>query len=393
MLGGIKVLYKLIGPTLSPKNASKLNNNYAIYLRSFANEKNHLADSVENELCDFLQKGIPVFAIGDPNEVLSSLGAERLYASDDEWEDMVIELIRHGKMIIVRPSRSNGCLIELNHIEHLNALDKCLFIISSKEEVEILRNNLKLTDYSDLKLLENNYKEGEIIGLKINTNGKFSAFVFEASNNNLINFLILFGIEINNKSKKNQLSLWQHILDRLAFILNPLFYASLFNWGFLNTSIVAILMLWPIIVLIYHLYTSVSLLLMFLLAPLVLIFLLWKTTDISQSKSQFSSAYHYMAKVRFLLIFNIFFVSTFVLALLNNPALYTTILDAIKSAGDISSQMFVLLSMVAGMVIEFISIIIKNIWLLKVFVSWKLLMVLAILVLFFVIWKIRRNNK
>ena len=88
----------------------------------------------------------------------------------------------------------------------------------------------------------------KLLGLKIEENGKYSSFVFESTNENLANFLILYGIDIGNKGKAIHLSLIQHILDRITFILNPLFYSSLFEWGSLMISIVFIMMLCPVII-------------------------------------------------------------------------------------------------------------------------------------------------
>ena len=298
-VGGVKFLYDITGHILSKTFVSKLTSNtYAVYLRNFSLEKHRSFRSVENDLCDFLKKGIPVFAIGDPYETISKIGAERLYASDDDWENMIVDLITHSKMIIIRPSGSKGCLIEIKHIVNLGLLNKCLFLISSKEEISVLRNHLKLSQTLDLEILEKYLATDDILGLKVDANGKYSSFVFDSTNNNLTNFLILYGIIINKKARSIHLSIGQHIVDRVVFLLNPLFYSSVFEWGYIKKILVTILISCPVL-LPYLLAKGMSpqlLLLLFNLFLILLVFFLIKSSYISQSRSQFAASTHYMTR-------------------------------------------------------------------------------------------------
>lgn len=333
-IGGIKFLYDITGPILSKDFVSKLkSNNYAVYLRSFNIEKNNIINSVENELCSFLKKGIPVFAIGDPYEVISSIGAERLYASDDDWENMIIDLISDGKMIIIRPSSSSGCLIELNHIVRLKILSKCLFIVSSREEIVILQNYLNLKNNSDLQLLEKFMTNDNVLGLKIEENGKYSSFVFKSTNENLANFLILYGIDIDNKAKAIHLSMIQHILDRITFVLNPLFYSSLFEWGPIMISIVFIIMLCPVIIINCSSNGIPISMMLFIFVSfiLLLVYQIIKAPYISQSKSQYASATHYITRMYYLFYFNLIFILAFIIMLLANPIFRYSFWKAVRT--------------------------------------------------------------
>ena len=225
---------------------------------------------------------------------------------------MIVDLITHSKMIIIRPSDSVGCLIELNHIVKLGLLSKCLFLVSSKEEISVLRNHLKLKQTLDLENLEKNIAIDKVLGLKVDVNGKYSSFLFESSNDNLTNFLILYSIGINEKANSIHLSISQHIIDRIAFLLNPLFYSSIFEWGLIQKIMVSILMSCPVIFL------------------LLLLYLLFKVPYISQSRSQFASATHYMTRVRFLSYFNIVFIISLVMALFYNPAFANSFFQVIS---------------------------------------------------------------
>ena len=367
-IGGIKFLYDITGPILSSGFVSKLNSdNYAVYLRSFSVEKKQLANSIENDLCAFLKKSVPVLAIGDPHEVISSIGAERLYASDNDWEKMIVDLINHAKIILVRPSNSVGCLIELNYICRLNKLSKCLFIVSSKEDIIVLQNHLKLRNVTDLQLLESNMTSNKVLGLKLDANGKYSSFVFGSTFENLTNFLILFGIDISKKAKPLHLSLSQHITDRIAFALNPLFYSSLFEWGFFNISMISLIMLCPVILLYCNAKGISPILQLMLFISFITLFMYFflKATCISQSKNQFASATHYMTRVRYLLYFNSIFMIAFILILLWNPIFRHSFFNVIRAG------------------ISFLLLLTVSIYQL---LTWPLLIVIMLLVLFY-IWK------
>lgn len=391
VVGGIKFLFDTLGPVLSKNFVSKLNsNNYAVYLRSFDGERNHIYNSVENELSNFLKTGIPMFAIGDPCEVMSCVGAERLYASDGDWEEMVVNLISHAKIVIIRPSNSNGCLIELDHIDRLKILKKCMFIVTSKSEVAILRNHLNIPDSSDLELFEKNISDDKVYGIKIEDSGKFSSFEFYASDENLSNFAILYGIDINSKAKPIRLSLWQHMLDRIVFVLNPLFYSSLFEWGLFQKILATILMVSPFVLLqcdSHGMAPAYSFLLLigFLL---LLVTLLCKTSSISQSKNQFASASHYMSRVKFLFVFNIIFLIAFGSVLFSNP----TFRSAFIEDAEMSGKMIFMMTQFVWQMIEFLWLVIKFMWLFIKFI-WPLLLILGLGISYIILKKHNKSKK
>lgn len=389
--GGIKFLFDTLGPVLSKNFVSKLNsNNYAVYLRSFEGERNHIYNSVENKLSNFLKTGIPMFAIGDPCEVISCVGAERLYASDGDWEEMVVNLISHAKLVIIRPSKSNGCLIELNHIEKLKILNKCMFIVTSKSEVAIIRNHLNIPDSSDLELFERNISDDKVYGIKIEASGKFSSFEFSASDENLSNFAILYGIDINSKAKPIRLSLWQHMLDRIAFVLNPLFYSSLFEWGLFQMILVTVLMACPLVVLKFYSHGMMTPAYSFILFTgflCLFISLLCRTSSISLSNNQFASANHYMSRVKFLFVFNVIFLIAFGFVLFSDLTFRASMVDVTTMIG----KMVLAIVLAFGQMIEMLWLLIKIMWLFIKFI-WPLFIILGLGVSF-ILWRKYKKSK
>ena len=323
-LSGMRFIYDILGPILSLDFVSKLDSgNFAVYLRSFISEKNCFSNKIESNLCSILKRNIPLFAIGDPSEVLSNIGAERLYASNDDWEQVIINLMLKSKLIIVRPYCSEGCLIELKHISELHLLDKCLFIVTSKEDILTICKYVNIRKTSDLELFADNFPDNKVFSVKINHNGRFSSFVLDQTYDSFNAFLILYGINIRVKAIPINLSLKQHIVDRVSFLLNPLFYASVFEWNLLQVCLVSFYMYSLVLItLFFNMGISHFLMLLFLLLLFFsFLYLIIVAPRISQTKIQFASSTHYMTRVRFLLYFNFIFIFALLLALFNNSQL------------------------------------------------------------------------
>ena len=73
---------------------------------------------IETLICQMLNgKGIPV-AIGDPNEATMesgiSIGAQRVYATDETWKDKVDFFLTRSKMVILYVDFTEGVMWEIN---------------------------------------------------------------------------------------------------------------------------------------------------------------------------------------------------------------------------------------------------------------------------------------
>ena len=101
-----------------------------LYLRSFADDGASMIEASrwslirrgtrlaapvtpEQEIAEFLARIGPVVAIGKPGEPLPELGAARLYVSDEQWQDKVLELMRQAALVVVRLGASPGLLWEI----------------------------------------------------------------------------------------------------------------------------------------------------------------------------------------------------------------------------------------------------------------------------------------
>lgn len=87
--------------------------------------------NIEELICEMLSgKGIPV-AIGDPNEAAMesgiSIGAQRVYETDETWKDKVDFFLTRSKMVILYVDFTDGVMWEINQaINHYQ--DKAVFV-------------------------------------------------------------------------------------------------------------------------------------------------------------------------------------------------------------------------------------------------------------------------
>jgi hypothetical protein len=116
-----------------------------VYIRSFADDDAILlgsraqrlllstftymaAVSPEQELARILGRVGPVVAIGRPGEPLPELGAARLYASDDEWRDVIRDLMRRARLVVVRAGATPNLQWEIDEAVRLLPLPHLVIV-------------------------------------------------------------------------------------------------------------------------------------------------------------------------------------------------------------------------------------------------------------------------
>ena len=116
-----------------------------VYIRSFADDDAILlgsrlqrlflsiftymaAVSPEQELARILRRVGPVVAIGRPGEPLPELGAARLYASDDQWRDVMRDLMRRARLVVVRAGATPNLQWEIDEAIRLLPLRRLVMV-------------------------------------------------------------------------------------------------------------------------------------------------------------------------------------------------------------------------------------------------------------------------
>lgn len=108
-----------------------------VYLRPFSADRAEIATrwssrvrvssrgaqekTYEERLARTLRKVGPVVAVGDPTERLPLLGATRMYAADEDWQETVDELTARAAVVLLQAGEGDGFAWEVHHVIELDA--------------------------------------------------------------------------------------------------------------------------------------------------------------------------------------------------------------------------------------------------------------------------------
>ena len=73
-------------------------------------------DTSEEQLTQYFKRFGLVVAIGKPGEKLTTLGASRVYVTNEEWQQTVIDLLKESQIILLQPSTTNGVWWEIDKV-------------------------------------------------------------------------------------------------------------------------------------------------------------------------------------------------------------------------------------------------------------------------------------
>lgn len=125
------IIGRICSPIYTTDIIGKLKS-YNLYLRSFEADVTHRKK--ERNLCRTFNNLFPTYAIGDPNTVLQPVGADRIYATDSEWQDAVSSLMEGARFIMIRCALTNGTIWELNRLlSRYQLFSKSVFIVDNED--------------------------------------------------------------------------------------------------------------------------------------------------------------------------------------------------------------------------------------------------------------------
>jgi hypothetical protein len=140
-----------------------------LYLRSFDDDttaarlKGELTE--EEHLVRVLSFFGPVIAIGKPGEVLPLAGAQRIYVSDDGWQQQVTALIGRARLVVIRTGLSPGLRWELDAVIEKAPPERILLAGDDAGELEaLLRHVQTLRPATPLQLHFGKKKLASLIG-------------------------------------------------------------------------------------------------------------------------------------------------------------------------------------------------------------------------------------
>lgn len=161
---------------LSKDDVINAGNDYILFLRGFEQDdytpkakmnkwKRRFKRFSEFYFTSILKKSINVYAVGMTKEIEAPTGAERVYLSDKNWKQDVLDLMINARLIIVLVDDRESCIWEIER--SIDMLSKTLFIVDDMEKYSHIQMNIG--DKVAFPQMSNNTEVPFMISLKKNT--------------------------------------------------------------------------------------------------------------------------------------------------------------------------------------------------------------------------------
>lgn len=89
----------------------------------------------EEQLVRVMQDVGPLVAIGEPGELLPSLGATRLYVGTDDWQQVVQGLLARARLVMLRIGQSPGLYWEFENVVRRARPEQVVLLVPQDERV------------------------------------------------------------------------------------------------------------------------------------------------------------------------------------------------------------------------------------------------------------------
>lgn len=132
------ILRRIVSPILTRDDIADIEK-FCLYLRPFKSDNN----KKEKKICRVTRNLYPVYAIGDPGKVLQPNGAERIFVTDDIWQETVKRLSNKSKLILLRIGQTDGTVWEITNIIDERQITKVIFLVYSQNDYDYFSNFIK----------------------------------------------------------------------------------------------------------------------------------------------------------------------------------------------------------------------------------------------------------
>jgi hypothetical protein len=116
--------------------------------------------NADEALIDEVAQYGPVVALGRPGETRAPFGALRRYATNDEWQSVIIDTARRAQAIVIVAGDSQGVLWEYDLLKREGLIDRTLLLFRpGTDEAAVNRRALEV--FSTVQGVEEDIKEGQ----------------------------------------------------------------------------------------------------------------------------------------------------------------------------------------------------------------------------------------
>ena len=128
-------------------------------------------DTSEQQMGNFLSRFGIFMAIGKPGEKIVTTGAARMYVGNDDWQQVVTNLMKESRFIVLQPSRTSGIWWEIEQVLKTVNPKKLLLCMVNYRDFQ--------NDYEDFRLKLKNFLPNTEISKSIGNNNKITFLHFD----------------------------------------------------------------------------------------------------------------------------------------------------------------------------------------------------------------------
>ena len=136
------IIYTHYGVVKKVLQITSITSDYILYLRPFKHDNSYFEQKTKH-ITDELSKytGYKVVSIGNPKLIEQTIDKNSaIYIINNQWKSKITKLKQQAKLIIIQLGDSEGIKWELKNT--LDNVDKTLYIIQNKEQLDIFKEHL-----------------------------------------------------------------------------------------------------------------------------------------------------------------------------------------------------------------------------------------------------------
>lgn len=222
-------------------------NNFGLYLRSFSSDNDKEKHNLEKWIAKRFSSVCRLFSIGNPHNIFNIQGATVIYATDNDWKNVISDLMDKSTYIILRLHDSEGTQWELDTCFELGHEHKTIFILDTEEKLESL--SIRLQNKFNQKLtIPNNVLYPLALSLSNTESCKIDIIPLKQSSD--VDNLFQYCVTHNKTVSKEELQ----YIDNRSNIIMRLFHKKnfpneigWFDWGLIINPYMYILYnRWPL---------------------------------------------------------------------------------------------------------------------------------------------------
>ena len=218
---------------------------FGLYLRPFSTDIDKEKHKLELLLAKRFSSVCRLFSIGNPYEIFNIKGATTIYATDQSWKNVIVDMMAKASYVLLRVHYSEGTLWELDTCFNKGHVHKTVFIIDNEDSLHQLSTHVRNYYHIELKSpVIVPFPCAVLLGDINNEKSHFLPLDNVSSVKALFDSCIATNVELRREKerlKNNRSGILKHIFNKklipagigcidLSYFLNPYLYIIYNRW-------------------------------------------------------------------------------------------------------------------------------------------------------------------